>query len=122
MINLLLNRLKTEIEVVPNHNSLRSIFYTFHLFEKLFQDTDFRATPVSSQNIINITGLWKNKHKKKSDNEIEVKEQKLKEWISLLEHISTEALEKNVFLVSIRANQCLESLKLIASKEYYLQF
>lgn len=60
--------------------------------------------------------LWKINHTNKSDGEKEILEQMPKEWINLLEYISMEALRKNIFLVSKRANQCLDSLKLITIK------
>lgn len=102
---------------MPNSSSLRSIFYTFHLIDKLLHKIDFCATDETTKNNNNLTDLWKiNYNIKKSENEIEKIEQMLKEWRNLLEHISMESLKKNVFLVSIRANKCLEDLQLIKPK------
>lgn len=102
---------------MPNSSSLRSIFYTFHFIDKLLNKIDFCITDETTKNNNNLTDLWKiNYNIKKSENEIEKIEQMLKEWKNLLEHISMESLKKNVFLVSIRANQCLEALQLIKPK------
>eukprot|EP00102_Acyrthosiphon_pisum_P025101 XP_016662311.1 PREDICTED: uncharacterized protein LOC107884525 [Acyrthosiphon pisum] len=111
VINLLINRIKIDVQIVPSSSSLRSIFYTFHLIDKLLHKIDFHATNETAKNNNSLTDLWKiNYNIKKSGNEIEKIEQMLKEWKNLLEHISMESLKKNVFLVSIRANQCLQAL------------
>jgi len=81
------------------------------LIDKLLHKIDFHATNEIAKNNKSLTELWKiNYDIKKSGNEIEKIEQMSKEWKNLLEHISMESLKKNVFLVSIRANQCLEAL------------
>lgn len=77
---------------------------------------DFHVTIQKTKSENSLTGLWKLNRTNKSGNETEIMEQKLDEWKRLLECISMESLKKNVCLVSIRANQCLESLKLITSK------
>lgn len=67
-----------------------------------------------TKNKNSLTNLWKKNYTNKFENEKEIiMEQPFQEWLSLLKHVSMEALKKNVFLVSLRANQCLESLKLI---------
>lgn len=66
-----------------------------------------------TENKRSLTDLWKVRRSNKIGNETNIIEQMLKEWKTEVEYISMEALKKNVFLVSIRANQCLESLKLI---------
>lgn len=101
---------------MPSSSSLRSIFYTFHLIDKLLHNIDFHTTNETNKQINSLTDLWKINHTKKSGNEAETMEQMLKEWKNMLEHISMEALKKNVFLLSIRANQCLEALQLIKPK------
>ncbi|CAH1723785.1 unnamed protein product [Aphis gossypii] len=116
IINLLVNRLKIDVQIVPNSGSLRSIFYTFHLIDKLLYKTDFHATNSINKKNNSLIDLWKINYVKQNGNENETIEQMLKEWKNLLEHISMEALKKNVFLLSIRANQCLEALKLIKPK------
>lgn len=98
---------------MPSSSSLRSIFYTFHLIHKLLHKIDFHATNETTKNCNSLTDLWKINYLKKSGNETERIEQMLKEWKNLLEHISMESLKKNVFLVSIKANQCLEALQLL---------
>lgn len=99
---------------MPSSCNLRSIFYTFHLIEKLFNNIDFYPTTVTIKNKNSLNNLWKNNYTNKCRNEKEIiTEQPFKEWLTLLEHVSMEALKKNVFLVSKRANQCLESLKLL---------
>lgn len=60
--------------------------------------------------------MWNINQTKKNGNETEMLEQMLKEWKTSLEYISMETLRKNIFLVCIRANQCLEYIKLITSK------
>lgn len=62
-----------------------------------------------------LNDLWKLNHTNTERSGTESLEQ-LKEWKNLLESISMEALKKNVFLVSIRAKQCLECLKSLTSK------
>ncbi|XP_026819801.1 uncharacterized protein LOC113558518 [Rhopalosiphum maidis] len=116
IINLLINRLKIDVQIVPSSCSLRSIFYTFHLIDKLLHKIDFHVTNETAKNNNNLIDLWKINHTKQNGNETETIEQMLKEWKNLLEHISMEALKKNVFLLSIRANQCLEALRLIQPK------
>jgi len=78
--------------------------------------TDFHATNGINKNNNSLIDLWKINYIKQNGNENETIEQMLKEWKNLLEHISMEALKKNVFLLSIRANQCLEVLRLIKPK------
>lgn len=101
---------------MPSPSSLRSIFYTFHLIDKLLNAIDFHVTNEAAQNNNILTDLWKINYIKKSGNETETIEQMLKEWKNLLKNISMESLNKNIFLVSIRANQCLEGLQLIKLK------
>lgn len=101
---------------MPSSCSLRSIFYTFHLIDKLLYKTDFHATNELNKKNNSLIDLWKINYIKQNGNENETIEQMLKEWKNLLEHISMEALKKNVFLFSIRANQCLEALRLIKPK------
>lgn len=113
IIDLLIKRLKIDIQIVPSSSSLRSIFYTFHLIDKLFYNVDFHTTTASKINKNRLTDLWKVYETNKDENANEIMEKTTKEWKNLLEYISMEALKKNVFLVSIAANQCLESLKLI---------
>jgi len=86
------------------------------LIDKLLHTIDFHVTDEMAQNHNILTDLWKINYIKKSGNETETIELMLKEWKNLLEHISMECLKKNVFLVSIRANQCLEGLQLIKLK------
>lgn len=112
IISLLINRLKIDIQIVPGYSSLRSIFYTFHLIDKLLFNVDFCVNE-PTQNPNNLTELWKINVKSKDGNEKESMDRLKKEWKNSLEYISMEALKKNVFLVSIRANQCLESLQVI---------
>lgn len=100
---------------MPGYSSLRSIFYTFHLIDKLLYNADFRVNALT-QNRYNLTELWKINMKNEDGNESETMKLMIKEWKSSLEYISMEALKKNVFLVSIRANQCLESLQFIISE------
>lgn len=78
-------------------------------------DVDFHSTNEVIKNQNSITDLWKTNYKNKSEVETEAIELMLKEWINVLEYISMETLRKNVFLVSIRAHQCLEALKLFTS-------
>lgn len=113
IIDLLIKRLKIDIQIVPSSSSLRSIFYTFHLIDKLFYNVDFHNTTVTETNKNRLTDLWKINQTNNNENATDISEKMTKEWKHLLEYISMEALKKNVFLVSIRANQCLESLKLI---------
>lgn len=107
-----------DIQIIPNSCTLRSMFYAFHLIDKLIVDTDFHITTKTTKYKNNITDLWKINRTVKSKNVIEIVKNMLEEWINLLERISMEALRKNVFLVSIRANQQLELIKLITSKKY----
>lgn len=102
---------------MPSYSSLRSIFYTFHLIDKLLYNVDFNVN-VLTQNSNQLTELWKVnlKNKDENENEKETMERIINEWTSSLEYISMEAFKKSVFLVSIRANQCLEFLKLIISE------
>jgi hypothetical protein len=86
------------------------------LIDKLLHKIDFHVTNKTANNNNNLIDLWKINHTKQNGNETEMIEQMLKEWKNLLEHISMEALKKNVFLLSIRANQCLEALRLIQPK------
>lgn len=79
----------------------------------LLDNIDFRVTTATNVNNNSLTDLWKINYTDKNGNETEIMEQILKEWINLLEYISMESLRKNVFLLSSRANQCLESLKSI---------
>lgn len=117
IINLLINRLNIDVQVVPNSSSLRSIFYTFHLIDKLLHSIDFHVTTAMTNDTYSLTDLWKiNQTTNKSGNETEIMKEMLKKWTDSLEYISAEALRKNVFLLSIRANQCLESLKSITFK------
>lgn len=113
LINLLINRLNIDVQVVPNSSSLRSIFYTFHLIDKLLHNIDFHVTTAMTNDKYSLTDLWKINRTNNSENETEIMKQMLKKWTDSLEYISAEALRKNVFLLSIRANQCLESLKSI---------
>ncbi|VVC36035.1 Hypothetical protein CINCED_3A021413 [Cinara cedri] len=118
IIHLLLNRLKIDIQIIPNSSTLRSMFYSFHLIDKLLFNMDFHATNEPKKDKTNLTDLWKINRTVKHGNVIEVMEKVLSEWTHLLEHISMEALRKNVFLISIRANQQLELIKLITLKKY----
>lgn len=115
LINLLINRLKIDVQIVPNFSCLRSIYYTFHLIDKLLNQVDFIITTTTTENNRESLTKWKLNQTNTNGSRTEILEQ-LKEWTNLLEHISMEALRKNVFLVSIRANQCLESLKSLSSK------
>lgn len=83
------------------------------MIQKLISHTDFYTTVEIPKNKSSLTNLWKINHSTSLGNEFECMKQMLKEWKSLLEHILMEALKKNVFLVSTRANQCLESFQLI---------
>lgn len=116
IIDLLIKRLKIDIQIVPSSSSLRSIYYTFHFIDKLFHRIDFHTTTETKVNQNLLTDLWKTNQTNKNANATEFMEQISKEWKNLLECISMEAFKKKVFLVSIRANQCLESLKLITSE------
>lgn len=115
LINLLLNRLKIDIQIVPSSSCLRSIYYTFHLIDKLLNKVDFIITTTTIKNRESLYDLWKLNQTNTNGSRTEILEQ-LKDWTNLLEHISMEALRKNVILVSVRANQCLESLKSLSSK------
>lgn len=79
----------------------------------MLYNIDFHNTTTIIENKKSLTNLWKVSYRNKNGNETETMAQMLKEWITELEYISMEALKKNVFLVSVKANQCLESLKLI---------
>jgi len=83
------------------------------LIDKLLHDIDFHVTDATEKDKNSLTDLWKINHTNESGYEIEIMIQMLKKWKDLLGYISKEALRKNVFLLSIRANQCLESLKSI---------
>lgn len=94
------------------------MFYTFHLIDKLLFNIDFHTTTETTKYNNNLTDLWKINRTVMSGNVSEIMENMYGEWVNLLEHISMEALRKNVFLVSIRANQQLELLKLTKSGKY----
>lgn len=85
----------------------------FHLIDKLLHNIDFiDATTENTKNISCLTHLWKLNKTSKNRNETVLK-QMLNEWNHVLKYITIETLKNNEFLVSIRANQCLETLKLI---------
>lgn len=115
LINLLINRLKIDIQIIPSSSCLRSIYYTFHLIDKLLNKVDFIFNTIKIKKREGLNDLWKLNQTNANESRTEILEQ-LKEWTNLLEHISMEALRKNVFLVSIRANQCLECLKSLSPK------
>jgi len=83
------------------------------LIDKLLHNIDFHVTTAMTNDKYSLTDLWKINRTNNSENETEIMKQMLKKWTDSLEYISAEALRKNVFLLSIRANQCLESLKSI---------
>lgn len=85
----------------------------FYLIDKLLYNIDFTdATTENMKNINCLTNLWKLNKTNKNRNDTVLK-QMLNEWNHVLKYITMETLKNNEFLVSIRANQCLESLKLI---------
>lgn len=115
-INLLIGRLKIDVQTMMFSPSyLRSIYYTFHLIDKLLLNGDFTTTIKTTKNKNSLSNLWKVNQTNKNKNENDTKRMKemLKNWKISLEYISIETLRNNVFLVSIRANQCLNSLKRI---------
>lgn len=113
IINLLINHLKVDVLNKFNSGTLRRIFYMFHLINKLLQNIGFiDATTENTKNINCLTNLWKLNKTNKNRNDTVLK-QMLNKWNHVLKYITMETLKNNEFLVSIRANQCLETLKLI---------
>jgi len=92
---------------------LRSIYYTFHLIDKLLLSSDFTTTIKTTKNENCLTNLWKVNQTNKNENDTKLMKEMLKDWKISLEHITMETFRNNVFLVSIRANQCLNALKRI---------
>jgi len=87
------------------------------MIDKLLYNIDFCVPSETIKTKNSVTDLWKINHSINTNgNDTELMKQWLKKWKCLLEEISVEAFRKNVFLVSIRANQCLEYLKLITSE------
>ncbi|XP_050521213.1 uncharacterized protein LOC126894327 isoform X1 [Daktulosphaira vitifoliae] len=116
IISLLINRLKFETPVISSPSSFRTIFYTFHMIEKLVLSSDFAFNSQKCLNKNSVTDLWKINHDVKHDYDNEKFNSIIEECINILKFISVEALKNNVFLLSIRANQCLEEIQSIINK------
>ncbi|XP_050440990.1 uncharacterized protein LOC126845956 [Adelges cooleyi] len=117
IINMLIDRLKPESNSTPSPSSSRSVFYAFHMIDRLLVKADLCVTDGKVLTTSSIPDLWKINHEKKCDNYKEEVSTMIEEWKNALQVISVEALKNNVFLLSFRANQCLENIKLLTTQK-----
>lgn len=114
-INLLINRLKIDVQIVPSYNSYQSIFYTFFLIDKLLLNNDFTTTKTTNNKIC-LTNLWKIYQTNTDHDDTICMKKMMNDWKISLEHIAMKTFKNKNFLISIKANQCLDALKQINIK------